>query len=146
MLLVLLAVSKHLVACLEAYLNSSGRGREYYDLVRSKFLAFSHQLRIGGMHGLFVAYHNTDELQGFQYISLAEIDKRIFGCSEMADQSFNKSTEILSTLMSALKQHAVDLDGMRVSLTGSLTGSLAVSHIGCLTHWLSHTLAHTLAH
>jgi len=88
--------------------------REYYDLVRSKFLAFSHQLRIGGMHGLFVAYHNTDDLQGFQYISLAEIDKRIFGCSEMADQSFNKSTEILSTLMSALKQHAVDLDGMRV--------------------------------
>ena len=28
-------------------LNTSMRGREYYDLVRSKFLAFSHQLRIG---------------------------------------------------------------------------------------------------
>lgn len=88
--------------------------REYYDLVRSKFLAFSHQLRIGGMHGLFVAYHNTDLLQGFQYISLKEIDKRIFGSSELAESSFVKSTEILSNLMSALKQHSVDLNGMRV--------------------------------
>lgn len=91
--------------------------REYYDLIRSKFLAFSHQLRIGGMHGLLCAYHNTDLLQGFQYISLEEIDKRVFGSTQMADHSFAKSTELLSKLMGVLREQNVDLDGDRIITT-----------------------------
>jgi hypothetical protein len=57
------------------------------------------------MDGIFVAYHNTKRLTGFQYLPMyvrrrapsgtlelttrAEIDERIFGSSEMANQAFN---------------------------------------------------------
>ncbi|EEB95415.1 hypothetical protein MPER_05620, partial [Moniliophthora perniciosa FA553] len=39
--------------------------REYYDLIRSAFLKYSFQARIGNMDGVFVAYHNTARMFGF---------------------------------------------------------------------------------
>lgn len=53
--------------------------REYFDLVRSAFLKYQFQVRIGGMDGVIVAYHNTKRMFGFQYISLDEMDDRLFG-------------------------------------------------------------------
>ncbi|KAG1787452.1 RNA processing-related protein, mitochondrial RNA degradation [Suillus plorans] len=53
--------------------------KEYYDLIRSAFLKYSFQARIGNMDGVFVAYHNTARVFGFQYISLEEMDARLFG-------------------------------------------------------------------
>ncbi|KAG2127544.1 mitochondrial protein Pet127-domain-containing protein [Suillus bovinus] len=53
--------------------------KEYYDLIRSAFLKYSFQARIGNMDGVFVAYHNTARIFGFQYISLEEMDARLFG-------------------------------------------------------------------
>ncbi|KAG7088520.1 hypothetical protein E1B28_012504 [Marasmius oreades] len=53
--------------------------REYYDLVRSGFLKYSFQARIGNMDGVFVAYHNTERIFGFQYVPLEEMDQRLFG-------------------------------------------------------------------
>jgi len=44
--------------------------REYYDMVRSAMLKYSMQVRIGKMDGIFVAYHNTARLFGFQYLPL----------------------------------------------------------------------------
>nr|XP_018267045.1 uncharacterized protein I303_01028 [Kwoniella dejecticola CBS 10117]OBR89203.1 hypothetical protein I303_01028 [Kwoniella dejecticola CBS 10117] len=73
--------------------------REYYDLLRAGMLKFSLQVRIGGMDGIFLAYHNTARLFGFQYISLSEIDERIFGSTEMADQAFKLSVSILEQLL-----------------------------------------------
>ncbi|WWC86375.1 uncharacterized protein L201_001251 [Kwoniella dendrophila CBS 6074] len=64
--------------------------REYYDFL---------QVRIGGMDGIFLAYHNTSRLFGFQYISLSEIDERIFGSTEMADQAFKLSVTLLEQLL-----------------------------------------------
>ncbi|KAF9454738.1 Pet127-domain-containing protein [Macrolepiota fuliginosa MF-IS2] len=53
--------------------------REYYDLLRSAFLKYQFQARIGNMDGVIVAYHNTKQMFGFQYISLEEMDLRLFG-------------------------------------------------------------------
>lgn len=39
----------------------------------------SFQARIGNMDGVFVAYHNTARLFGFQYVPLQEMDERLFG-------------------------------------------------------------------
>ena len=44
--------------------------RRFYDMTRSAFLKYSMQVRIGNMDGIFVAYHNTARIFGFQYISL----------------------------------------------------------------------------
>ncbi|KAG2110100.1 mitochondrial protein Pet127-domain-containing protein [Suillus clintonianus] len=56
--------------------------KEYYDLIRSAFLKYSFQARIGNMDGVFVAYHNTARIFGFQYVSLEEMDARLFGPEE----------------------------------------------------------------
>ncbi|KAI8140506.1 mitochondrial protein Pet127-domain-containing protein [Fennellomyces sp. T-0311] len=62
--------------------------REYYDMLRSVFLKYSFQVRIGHMDGILVAYHNTRKMFGFQYISREEMDARVFGSSKMANESF----------------------------------------------------------
>lgn len=49
------------------------------DLIRSAFLKYQFQVRIGGMDGCFVAYHNTAQLFGFQYVSIDEMDEALFG-------------------------------------------------------------------
>ncbi|KIK69607.1 hypothetical protein GYMLUDRAFT_33983 [Collybiopsis luxurians FD-317 M1] len=70
--------------------------REYYDLIRSAFLKYQFQARIGNMDGVFVAYHNTARLFGFQYVSLEEMDQRLFGAAPGAgDRVFQKSIELL---------------------------------------------------
>ena len=53
--------------------------REYYDMIRSAFLKYSLQVRMGRMDGIFVAYHNTKRIFGFQYVPLAEMDYAIHG-------------------------------------------------------------------
>ncbi|KAI9482619.1 mitochondrial protein Pet127-domain-containing protein [Zychaea mexicana] len=63
--------------------------REYFDMLRSAFLKYSFQVRIGHMDGILVAYHNTWKLFGFQYISREEMDARLFGNSRMGSESFH---------------------------------------------------------
>ena len=87
--------SGYLITSLHGAFNSFDR--EYYDLIRSAFLKYrylissatgplsfliindSFQVRIGGMDGIFLAYHNTARLFGFQYVPLEEMDRRVFG-------------------------------------------------------------------
>ena len=81
--------------------------REYYDLVRSAFLKWSLQARLGNMHGLFgnqyiiiqVCYHTTLETLGFQYLPLDKVLKDFFGSKKLADESFNLSMELLKTVL-----------------------------------------------
>lgn len=53
--------------------------REYYDLIRGAFLKYGFQMKIGGMDGALVAYHNTQSIYGFEYIRTSEVLKRVFG-------------------------------------------------------------------
>lgn len=75
--------------------------KEYHDMIRSVFLKYSLQVRIGNMDGIFVAFHNTERIFGFQYISLPEMDLAIHGQANLAlgDQEFKLSVQIFSEIL-----------------------------------------------
>ncbi|KAF8158335.1 mitochondrial protein Pet127-domain-containing protein [Crassisporium funariophilum] len=74
--------------------------REYYDLIRSAFLKYSFQARIGNMDGVMVTYHNTERIFGFQYIPLKEMDERLFGSTEgVGDRVFSKCIGLLEAVV-----------------------------------------------
>ncbi|KAJ3015056.1 hypothetical protein HKX48_004799 [Thoreauomyces humboldtii] len=75
--------------------------REDHDMLRSAFLKYSFQARVGGMDGVFVCYHNTSEVFGFQYLSLKLMDRWLAGNSFCAEQSFAISIKLLETLLDA---------------------------------------------
>lgn len=91
--------------------------REYYDLVRSKFLPFSLQLRIGQMDGAFLAYHNTAEVFGFQYVTLEEIEHRIYGSSKRAAWSFDMGCKVLQKVVAAIDKKYRDQGDLTVVTT-----------------------------
>ncbi|KAK6534693.1 hypothetical protein TWF281_005997 [Arthrobotrys megalospora] len=70
--------------------------REYYDLIRSAFMKYSLQVRMGRMDGCFVAYHNTKRIFGFQYISIDEMDEALHGGPDIGDQEFKLSLKLLN--------------------------------------------------
>ena len=78
--------------------------REYYDMIRAAFLKYSLQVRIGNMDGIFVAYHNTRRIFGFQYISLEEMDLAIHGNTEIGNQEFHFSIRLLNEALSRAVQ------------------------------------------
>ena len=47
------------------------------------------------MDGVLVAYHNTAQIFGFQYISLEEMDERLFGGPGRGDRVFEKCIGVL---------------------------------------------------
>jgi len=73
--------------------------KEYYDLIRSAFLKYSFQARIGNMDGVFVAYHNTKRIFGFQYVPLSEMDARLFGERAAGDAVFEKCLLLLEAVL-----------------------------------------------
>lgn len=75
--------------------------REYFDMIRSAFLKYSLQVRMGRMDGIFVAFHNTDRIFGFQYISLSEMDSTLHGQwdTNLGDQEFKFSVALLNEVL-----------------------------------------------
>ena len=75
--------------------------KEYFDMIRAAFLKYSLQVRMGRMDGIFVAFHNTERIFGFQYISLEEMDLALHGQSDktLGDQEFKLSLELLNKIL-----------------------------------------------
>lgn len=75
--------------------------REYYDMIRAAFLKYSLQVRMGRMDGIFVAFHNTQRIFGFQYISLPEMDMALHGTDDTAigDSEFKLSLDLLNRVL-----------------------------------------------
>jgi hypothetical protein len=75
--------------------------REYYDMIRAAFLKYSLQVRMGRMDGIFVAFHNTERIFGFQYISLSEMDYALHGTDDTAigDSEFKLSLDLLNRVL-----------------------------------------------
>ena len=73
--------------------------REDYDLLRSAFLKYSLQARIGHMDGIFIAYHNTQEIFGFQYLSLPQISELLFGSEYLGLQVFETTMSLLQIVL-----------------------------------------------
>ncbi|KAF4945487.1 hypothetical protein FGADI_11850 [Fusarium gaditjirri] len=75
--------------------------REYYDMIRAAFLKYSLQVRMGRMDGIFVAFHNTQRIFGFQYISLEEMDEALHGTANrnVGNEEFEVSVKLLNDLL-----------------------------------------------
>lgn len=73
--------------------------REFYDMVRSVFLKYAFQLRIGRMAGALVAYHNTTEVLGLEYLPLSEIHSYLFGGERWADMAFGAAIHLLEEVL-----------------------------------------------
>ena len=89
--------------------------REYCDLIRSAFLKYSFQARIGAMDGVMVAYHNTARVFGFQYIPLEEMEARLYGASERGERIFQRCIQVLELLLE--------------TATGAFPGKVGLSHV-----------------
>ncbi|KAK5944890.1 hypothetical protein PMZ80_002092 [Knufia obscura] len=74
--------------------------REYYDMIRSAFLKYSLQVRMGRMDGIFVAYHNIARIFGFQYVSLQELDMALHGQADrtLGDREFRMTIKLMSDI------------------------------------------------
>jgi hypothetical protein len=72
--------------------------REFYDMIRSALLKYIFQARIGSMSGVFIAYHNTQEMFGFEFVSLEEMEQTIFGSKQLANLAFDTSFRILQQM------------------------------------------------
>lgn len=80
-------------------------------------------MRIGNMDGIFVAYHNTARVFGFQYIPREELDYRIYGNSQTGDAAFNLLLQIYERILEAIvplypKDHV-----LRITFAAERTGS-----------------------
>jgi len=71
-------------------------------------LKYSFQLKIGRMDGAFIAYHNTKEIFGFEYVKTKEIERRIFGNELYADLSFVSCSKLLIVLLDNLLKELKD--------------------------------------
>ncbi|KAF9014572.1 Pet127-domain-containing protein [Hymenopellis radicata] len=79
--------------------------KEYYDLIRSAFLKYSFQARIGNMDGVFIAYHNTERMFGFQYASLQEMEQCLYGGGEgLGERIFDKCISTLEAVADRISQ------------------------------------------
>jgi hypothetical protein len=50
------------------------------------------------MDGVFVAYHNTSRMFGFQYVPLKEMDQRLFGSHEGGERVFKSCLGLLEVI------------------------------------------------
>ncbi|CAK7205435.1 hypothetical protein SEUCBS139899_008207 [Sporothrix eucalyptigena] len=80
--------------------------REYYDMIRSAFLKYSLQVRMGRMDGIYVAFHNTERIFGFQYISINEMDLALHGTEDttLGDREFMLSLRLLNEVLDRATQ------------------------------------------
>lgn len=83
---------------------SSSYEREFHDMVRTVFIKYALQLRIGRMDGALVAYHNTTELLALEYISLKEIESYVYGSSTWADVAFSVSVRLFELIMDRIQE------------------------------------------
>ncbi|KAK3351342.1 mitochondrial protein Pet127-domain-containing protein [Neurospora tetraspora] len=75
--------------------------REYFDMIRSAFLKYSLQVRMGRMDGIFVAFHNTQRIFGFQYIPLTDMDYSLHGTRDtnLGNKEFKLSLHLLNKIL-----------------------------------------------
>lgn len=90
--------------------------REYYDMSRSAFLRNIFQVRIGDMAGIFVAYHNTKEVFGFEHLPLADMEQCIFQSKRMADITFDATLKLLDQILVTATSSFQANDTIRVML------------------------------
>ncbi|KAJ2868713.1 hypothetical protein GGI22_000702, partial [Coemansia erecta] len=99
--------------------------REYYDMVRSAFLKYNFQVRIGNMDGIFVAYHNTARMFGFQYISRTEMDQVLYGNSPTGSKAFRSILVLLGKILRTITKKYPKKD-LRITFDGRHSDMLRI--------------------
>jgi hypothetical protein len=79
--------------------------REYFDMLKTACLKYCLQARIGNMDGIFVAYHNTAEMFGFEYVPLEQMEEDVFGNRVMAPQQFEISLTLVEKVLERVKYY-----------------------------------------
>lgn len=74
----------------------------------------SFQARLGSMDGIFVAYHNTAKMFGFQYVSLNEMDDRLFGGRVGGERAFKLAFGLMERIVE--EAQACFPDQVRITL------------------------------
>lgn len=97
--------------------------REFYDMCRSALLKYNFQVRIGNMDGIFVAYHNTAEIFGFQYLSREVMDECLFGNSVTGNAAFLIITKLYDELLGMIAPQFGEEDTIRLTFSINKTGS-----------------------
>ena len=87
-------------------------------MARSAFLKYSLQVRIGNMDGIFVCFHNTSRIFGFQYISQDEMDQVLCGSQRVADDVFALSIKMLEFVLDLVTEKGNGCD-FRLTLSWS---------------------------
>jgi hypothetical protein len=90
--------------------------REYYDMARSAFLKYNMQVRIGRMNGVFVAFHNTQELFGFEYLPQEDLDECLFGSTALGDRTFELVCQLTEMMLRRIVADSEQRAGRRVAL------------------------------
>ncbi|OBT58459.1 hypothetical protein VE04_01500 [Pseudogymnoascus sp. 24MN13] len=95
--------------------------REFYDMSRSAFLKYSLQVRMGRMDGIFVAFHNTERIFGFQYLPLPDMDQSLHGSNDttLGDSEF-KETNIEQIQEYERRVIGLDADGQEAVLRAAI--------------------------
>eukprot|EP00466_Bigelowiella_natans_P012684 jgi/Bigna1/128401/aug1.6_g3109 len=89
--------------------------REWYDMVRSTFLKYNFQVRIGAMDGVIIAFHNTRSVLGYQYVPLSVIDYFLYGGSEVADMMFSVGVQSLDKILTDVVTEFHDYESLIVT-------------------------------
>ncbi|KAI9325234.1 mitochondrial protein Pet127-domain-containing protein [Obelidium mucronatum] len=90
--------------------------REFFDMTRSTMLKYNLQVRIGKMDGIIVAYHNTKEMFGFQYLSREEMNKVLFGSCKLGDAAFALSCKALESMLDKIVKGRYWGQNLRVTI------------------------------
>lgn len=90
--------------------------REYYDLIRGAFAKYLFQLKIGGMDGAFIAYHNTKKVYGFEYIKLGDMEMRLFGNTWFADKCFKAILKLIQESLLELASYYTDKEQLKIGI------------------------------
>ncbi len=77
--------------------------REYYDMLRSAMVKYFYQMKMGAMQGIFMAYHNTQYIHGFEYIDMPSVARALFWNEHMADLMYERSFLLWQHIIDALK-------------------------------------------
>jgi len=79
-------------------------------------MKYSLQCRLGMMGGVMMAYHNTQEMFGFEYIPLSKMEETLFHSTPCAEKAFDSSMKLYQFVLNRLVKDFEDEKCLRVTL------------------------------
>ncbi|KAJ3413153.1 hypothetical protein HDV05_008356, partial [Chytridiales sp. JEL 0842] len=116
--------------------------REHFDMLRASLLKYNLQARIGNMDGIFVCYHNTLNIFGFQYLPVEEMDETLYGSSVLGDAAFAICVKLLQKILETATAKVWGSDA-KVTFKGSAKRQELTVYVETVpTHSSPETCAH----